>query len=77
MEITYKNKKYDVLEVNGDWCVYSDDPNFTKEEANEVIKVVKHLKDGKNKKDWTPEDTRRLYPSLTEAEAKMAWEEGW
>ena len=76
MEITYKNKRYDVLEVNGDWRVYSDDPNFTKEEAKEVIKVVKHLKNNKTTKEWTPEDTRRLYSSLTEVEAKMAWEEG-
>ena len=77
MKITYKNKNYEVMEVNGDWRVYSDGPNLTKEEACEVIKVVKHLKGNKTQKEWTAEDTRRLYPSLTEEEAKMAWKMGW
>ena len=35
------------------------------------------LRHNNQNKEWTPEDTRRLYPSLTEEEAKMAWEMGW
>lgn len=31
----------------------------------------------KKAKEWTPEDTKRLYPNLTEEEAKKAWEMGW
>lgn len=77
MEIRYKNKKYDVLEVNGKWRVYSDEAELTKEEAIQVIKSVEHLKGSKATKEWTPEDTRRLYPLLNEEEAKMAWEMGW
>jgi len=77
MKITYQNKDYEVMEVNGDWRVYSEGHNLTKEEVIEVIKVVKHLKNSKITKEWTPEDTRRLYPLLSEEEAKMAWEMGW
>ena len=28
-------------------------------------------------KKWSPKDTKFLYPTLTDKEAKMAWEEGW
>ena len=31
----------------------------------------------KKMKEWTPKDTKSLYPSLTDDEAKMAWEMGW
>lgn len=31
----------------------------------------------KNKKEWTVQDTMRLYPSLSEKEAQMAREMGW
>lgn len=26
---------------------------------------------------WTPEDTKLLYPTLTDKEAREAWELGW
>ena len=31
----------------------------------------------KSKRKWTVKDTKFLYPTLTEEEAKMAWEAGW
>ena len=31
----------------------------------------------KQKTKWTAKDTKFLYPTLTEKEAKMAWEMGW
>ncbi|MBR6412678.1 MAG: hypothetical protein IKS41_05930 [Alphaproteobacteria bacterium] len=40
MEFQYKNKKYDVLKVKGQWRVYSTDPSFTKEEGMEVLKAL-------------------------------------
>ena len=40
MEFQYKNKKYDVFKVKGQWRVYSTDPTFTKEEGMEVLKSL-------------------------------------
>ena len=44
---------------------------------NPIKKQKRSICPHKKIKDWTPEDTRRLYPGLTEEEAKKAWEMGW
>ena len=51
------------------FCIHKD------EKATVKVDEIKTKRP--SEKEWTPEDTRRLYPSLTEDEAKKAWEEGW
>ena len=44
---------------------------------NNKQKKEKNTLSKKNQKEWTVQDTMRLYPLLSEEEAKMAWEMGW
>ena len=40
-------------------------------------KPKKQISAKRSVKKWSPKDTKFLYPTLTDKEAKEAWELGW
>lgn len=68
---------------NPNWLIDKIDKRIAElDKKKQVIKKYRKQRRKENlpeqsKKEWTVRDTMRIYPDLTEEEAKKAWEMGW